>query len=266
MKISVSNIAWDIKYDEEVAKILKKNKIHQIDIAPSKYFSELKNIPNYQIKKIKDFWRSNEIKIIGMQSLLYNKDKFNIFGSKKIRMDMLQYLKIVANLGAKIGAKKLVFGSPKNRDIKHLKTNEAEDLAVDFFYRLGSIAKEEGVYFCLEPNPKIYNCNFMTNFDETLKIVKKVGSKNIKIQIDTGELIINQIKVDQLKKNKKFVGHIHLSEPYLMPLHDQKSHKKIGFEIKNMFNKNFITIEMLAKRNFLINLSNSIKFAKKHYG
>ncbi len=50
MKLSISNIAWDIDIEEEVFFTLKRNSIYYIDITLSKYFN---NINLKKAKRIK---------------------------------------------------------------------------------------------------------------------------------------------------------------------------------------------------------------------
>ena len=40
IRLAVSNIAWDVSEDSEVAVLLRKYQIDAIDIAPGKYFPQ----------------------------------------------------------------------------------------------------------------------------------------------------------------------------------------------------------------------------------
>ena len=73
------------------------------------------------------------IEIVGMQALLFKKNEMNIFGTKKSRSMMLEYLKRICHIGNILGAKRIVFGSPKNRDRTGLNDLETENIAIDFF-------------------------------------------------------------------------------------------------------------------------------------
>jgi hypothetical protein len=51
-----------------------------------------------------------------MQALLFGTTGLNVFGDNKSQEAMLEHLRAVCRIGAGLGATKLVFGSPKNRD------------------------------------------------------------------------------------------------------------------------------------------------------
>ena len=44
MELSISNLAWDPKIDEEISELLIENNISNIDIAPSKYFTDISRV------------------------------------------------------------------------------------------------------------------------------------------------------------------------------------------------------------------------------
>ena len=86
-----------------------------------------------------------------MQALLFGKTEMNVFGTKESRLEMLKYLKAICHIGSVLGAQRIVFGSPKNRDCTGLNELETKKIATDFFQRLGDIAESKGVIICLEP-------------------------------------------------------------------------------------------------------------------
>jgi len=182
---------------------------------------------------------------------------------------MLNHLDAVSRIGSILGAKKLVFGSPKNRDRSGLQDSEVVDLAINFFQSLGEIARKNGTIFCLEPNPARYGANFMINAQETADIVNLVGHDCIKMQFDTGAMIINNDPCKEfLSNHADLIGHIHLSEPDLAPIGELDSdHLSISRAIKDYLDNDFITIEMVAtvdeKHEFSI--ERSLKYALKNY-
>ena len=100
-------------------------------------------------------------------------------------------LKKCVDIGAQVGAAALVFGSPRNRLMPAGKEKESESVAVDFFGEIGDYAFQNGVFFCVEPNPKEYGANFLCTTDEAAGFVKKVKSKGLKINLDCGAVALN---------------------------------------------------------------------------
>ena len=191
MRLAISNIAWDVTEDEDVARLLHQYSIDAIDVAPGKYFSDPVNTNDEDIIRVREWWAEHGIEITGMQALLFGTTGLNIFGSAEIQDAMLDHLAAVCRIGSGLRATRVVFGSPKNRDRSGLSDREAIDVAVSFFRRLGEIAESCGVVICLEPNPPCYGANFMTTSAKTAQVVELVTHPAIKMQFDTGALTIN---------------------------------------------------------------------------
>lgn len=251
MRLSISNIAWHQDEDENIAALLNEFCVDAIDVAPGKYFSEPHSATDADIANVKSFWSGHGIDIIGMQALLYGTKGLNVFGTPDVQKQMLRHLTDVCHIGAGLGAKLVVFGSPKNRDRSALSDQQAMDTAVSFFQRLGSIAEAVGLVICLEPNPPCYGANFMTNSHETALIVKQVSHPAIKMQLDSGALFINCENADSvLGQFSGLIGHVHISEPDLIPVGDCESdHISMSKAIKKYLPHHSATIEMLATKN-----------------
>jgi D-psicose/D-tagatose/L-ribulose 3-epimerase len=247
MKISISNIAWDVSDDEMIANILNKNNINSIDIAPGKYFGDPINTSEYDIKQVRDWWNSKGIEINGLQALLFGTNGLNLFGSMRVRQSMLLHLESICRIASGLGAKHLVFGSPKNRDRKGLTEREVLEISIPFFKELGNIALEHSVEICIEPNPPIYGSNFITTSKDAALFVEKLGHSNIKMQLDTGTVIINNEDLESiLIEHSHLIGHIHISEPNLIAYGQDKAISKChGVNIKKYLQNHTVTIEMV---------------------
>ena len=269
MRIAVSNIAWDPEEDEQAASLFKGYRVDAIDVAPGKYFPDVAKATGEDIAKVRAWWEERDIKITGMQALLFGKPEFNLFGPPEVQRNMLEHLDHVCRIGAGLGATWLVFGSPKNRDRTGLDDTPAEEMAVDFFRRLGDVAASHEVVVCLEANPPVYGCNFMTTTREAADMVMKTGHPAIKLQLDTGAISINQEDADQiLGECWALVGHIHLSEPGLVPLGDDKTdHHRMAHYISRWLEGSLVTIEMAATKEepHLAAVERAIRVANVNY-
>lgn len=248
MRLAISNIAWDVSEDNDVARLLKDFSIDAIDVAPSKYFSRPDNASDQDIEKVKYWWADHGIEITGMQSLLFGTNGLNLFGERQVQDAMLEHLAAICRIGGILGAPRLVFGSPKNRDRTGLNDSQALDKAVNFFGRLGDIARSAGVVICLEPNPKRYGANFMTSSSETAQVVEAVNHCAIKMQFDSGALAINNESPEDVVHNSaKLIGHIHASEPGLSPLGDSDvNHHIFHRALVKHLSEHVVSIEMVA--------------------
>src|SRR5690606_19845978 len=111
MRLSISNIAWDVEEDPAVADLLRGLGIDAIDIAPGKYFSRPANATDVEIEAVRRAWEDRGISIVGMQALLFGTEGLNLFGPASVQEAMLAHLAVVCRIGAGLGATWLVFGS-----------------------------------------------------------------------------------------------------------------------------------------------------------
>jgi D-psicose/D-tagatose/L-ribulose 3-epimerase len=269
MRLAISNIAWDTSEDTKIAQLLQRYDIDAIDIAPGKYFPNPSQATTQEISYVKQWWLDHGVEITGMQALLFGTSGLNIFATAEIQAAMLNHLAAICRIASGLGAKHLVFGSPKNRDRTNLTDQHAKEIAIDFFMRLGNIAQSFNTIICLEPNPSCYGCNFMVTSFETAEIVTLVNHPAIKMQLDTGALTINKEDVLQvIKRWDSLIAHIHLSEPELLPLGDGDTpHHEIQLHLTQYLSTHVAAIEMLATKHeqHEISIERALKNAVRYY-
>jgi D-psicose/D-tagatose/L-ribulose 3-epimerase len=270
MKLSISNIAWNTSEDDEISKILNNYKINLIDIAPNKYFHSINTIDDEEITKVKDFWKHRSIQISCLQSILYNTENFNIFNyDEKSKVSLLKYLEKIIKISSKLGAKNIIFGSPKNRDRGSLNDTEVLLRSKSFFRSLGDIALNYNISVCIEPIPTLYNCNFMTNTFETEKIIRIIDHEAIKLNLDIGSLTINDENLDDVMiKCQDLISYAHLSERNLVTLGKSNlDYRRIIDTISKYIPDITLSIEMLnfKDKSNIKNVENSINLIKKSF-
>lgn len=269
MRLAISNIAWDIAEDEAVASLLKKYEVDAIDIAPGKYFPMPALASNSDIQRVEDWWASRGIEITGMQALLFGTTGLNVFGDDMVQHELLQHLGAICRIGGGLRAKRIVFGSPKNRDRTGLTDTETLKIATHFFRRLGDIALEYNVIICLEPNPTHYGANFMTTSAETAVMVRQIDHPAIFMQLDTGAITMNKEHAQAvLQDSVHLIGHVHASEPNLLPLGDGGTdHAAVYRSLTQYLPQHLVTIEMVATQNeaHITSIERALKVAILHY-
>lgn len=269
MRLAISNIAWDISEDENIAALLQRYAIDAIDVAPGKYFPVPAQATDRDIARVRDEWATRGFEITGMQALLFGTTGLNVFGRPDSQRALLEHLGHICRIGAGLNATRLVFGSPKNRDRTGLDDAQALEIALPFFNRLGDIAHAAGVQICLEPNPVCYGANFMTNSAQTADVVRAVAHPAIGMQLDTGALTINSEEVLQVVQDyATLIRHIHASEPQLLPLGDGATeHRKVAQALEQNLAQQVVTIEMLATENepHLVSVERAVQTAVRFY-
>ena len=269
MKLSISNIAWEVGDDEQVASLLQELGIDHIDLAPGKYIKDFHSDFSSECLSVKTWWLDRGIHFAGMQALLYGTSGLNVFGSAESQRQLLEHLSAVCRIGDALDARKLVFGSPKNRDRSGLADEQALALACDFFLKLAPVAESEGVLICLEPNPQSYGCNFMTTTAEAASVVAAINHPAIRLQLDTGSIAMNDENPDEICRSyQDLIGHVHLSEPQLLPVGTGTcDHQSCAKALAQTMPDALATVEMLTRsaQDPIAAIKDSILFSQQAY-
>lgn len=241
MKISISNIAWSKEFDEEMYNFLNSQNLCGLEIAPTRIFEQN---PYEKINEAREFALSMKDKygltISSMQSIWYGRNEM-IFNSKEEREILINYTKRSIDFANSLECNNLVFGSPRNRVIN---SENDRKIALDFFYELGEYAKEKDTILSIEPNPVLYNTNFINYTSEAFELVRNVNSEGLKVNVDLGTIIYNKEDFNSIFKNMDLINHIHISEPNLVPIQKRELHNHLAKILKDNNYEKFVSIEM----------------------
>lgn len=246
MKLSVSNIAWNIEEEQEVFELLLANGVSGIEMAPTKIWPAWKGATANKASQVSKEYLGRGFEIPALQAILFDKPELQVFGNTHSQEELLKHIDCVASLAKAFGAKVLVFGSPKNRDIASLSAKDAFTQGVDFFRRAGDVCKKWDTQLCLEPNPAVYNCNFMTHWYEILEMVNAVSHSAICVHLDAACISLEGDDiVEAIHKCADKITHFHITEPNLgdfsKPVLD---HAIIAQALRDVDYKGWLSIEM----------------------
>ncbi|NLD45732.1 MAG: sugar phosphate isomerase/epimerase [Clostridiaceae bacterium] len=259
MKLSISNIAWTAENDEYMYKYLAEEGIEGLEIAPTRIFNEA---PYEKLSDARIFANSLKenygLKISSMQSIWFGRVE-NFFSSSEERQALLRYTKKAIDFANVIGCGNLVFGCPKNRNIGSC---DQYYIAVEFFTSLGEYADSKNTVIAIEPNPTIYNTNFINTTEQAFELVNAVNIPGIMVNIDLGTIIHNRECMQTIYNNIHLVNHFHISEPYLEKIQVRDMHKALAMELKSMNYDKYISIEM-KNLNDIVSVEDTIKYVKE---
>lgn len=269
MKIAISNLAWETPETDSVAQFLHQSSIKGVEIAPGKIWSNPIEVSSTQAQEYRDYWLSYGIEIVSLQSLLYGKN-LTIFDSEAQRQETRNYLVKIIELAAKLGAKVLVFGSLKNRRVGNLSPHIVQEIAVEFFDYVGTFADQYGIKFCIEPNPRAYNCDYINTSQEGYTLVTKVNNPGFGLHLDAAGMTLSQEEITPaLEEALPQLCHFHISEPNLQVIGNSKQvkHQLFGETLKLLNYSGWVSIEMLAQNqdNNLADIHQAIRIAKQYY-
>ncbi len=273
MRLSISNIAWKAPLDTSMATLLRRHGVDAIDVAPSRYFEDLRAVTAEQIKVVRQFWNDQGIQMVGAQSLLFGTKGLSVFGDSTAVQGLLDHLQRVFAVGAQLGISRYVFGSPANRDRGDRPLRQAMDEALPVFVRMGNLAAQHGAVLCVEPNPPEYGCNFLINTAEAATFTQSVNHPAVRIQMDLGAVMA--AGDDPMQVSERYatlVGHVHLSERGLKPLGSSDGnfdHARAGAAFRQFLcsKDRVFCIEMREPEggDELAVIDNSLSFARRHY-
>jgi len=249
MRLSVSNIAWDLPEEDSVAALLAAAGVDRVDLAPGKYFADPAAASDAEIAAVRRLWHDRGFSIAGMQALLFGTSGLNLFADGD--GVMFDRLSAVCRIGGGLGAGALTFGSPRQRDRSELDDAAAEAIAADFFGRLGDVAADHGTAICLEPNPATYGCNFLTHSGEVAAFIRRLGHPAVRMQLDVGAIAMNDEDPRMVVRDAaSVIGHVHASEPMLATLGDGGApHATVAAALADLRPDLTVTIEMAASRD-----------------
>lgn len=219
---------------DDFLKILNNKKINCIEVPISKildnYYFDKNKLDNF-LAKIKKY----SIQVTSIQSIFYKKEKLNIFRESD-HEKILEHLQNIFEISNYLGAKNIIFGSPINRKLNNLVEKDVENIAINLFKKIGLLCVQKNLFFCIEPNAKLYKCDYINNVNQAINLVKNINSPNILINADTGNIFLEDDDLSKVREFKNLFANFQLSEKNLISLLEGYiDHDKIlrNFEINN---------------------------------
>lgn len=249
MKLSISNIGWEPKDNEQVYKLMQKYGFSGIEIAPTVWIPE-HPYEEEQVRQAKDIVAELKgrygFEVCSMQSILYGRQE-KLFGTEYDRQKLYAYTVKAIDYASAIGCRNLVFGCPRNRSIpEDWNGNENIICAIelDFFRKLGDYAQTKGTVLAMEANPPIYNTNYINTTQQALDLVGKMDSGGFLLNLDMGTMIENGEPAEVLEGYVDLISHVHISEPGLKAVEQRRLHRKLAGLLADEGYKGYISIEV----------------------
>lgn len=247
MRLAVSNIAWDPREDDAVAELLRRYRVGGVEIAPTKWRERPLEASGAEVAAYRRYWEDRGLSIVSLQSLLFGHPEMQLFGDAMARKTMRDYLYRTIDLGADLGARALVFGSPKNRRRGSMPLSDAMPIACDFLREIGERARARGVVFCLEANPPAYDCDFIITTSEAVALCKQVDDSAVRINADLGGMTIAGEDAERaIRAAAPLIAHVHASEPHLAELGAAANHEAAADALAAIDYRGWVSIEMRA--------------------
>ncbi len=219
MKLAISNLAWNSADDLAVAALLQSLRIDGVELAPTKVWNDPLAVTSSEADDYRQMWASFGIEVVAIQSLLFGRPDLQLFDTAEARARTFDHLAGMTRLAERLGARAIVFGSPKNRIKGALSGSTAATIAVPFFRALAAQAAANGAVFCLEPNPVRYGCDWIVTTSEALALSKAIDHEGFGLNVDTAGITLSgENPTTALAECASAIGHFHISEIDLAPI------------------------------------------------
>lgn len=217
MKLSFSNIGWDIHDDPAVLDALRASGVHGIEVAPTKVWPNWEGANAENARAYRVFLEQRGFRVPALQAILFGRPELKLFDDTAAgREALVAHMETVADVAQALGASVLVFGAPKARLRGSLSPAEAMERACEVFRRLGAVCAARDTRLCIEPNPSEYGCDFVTNAREALTLVEEVNHPGFALHLDAAALYMADDPFETLlPRALPSLCHYHISEPYL---------------------------------------------------
>ena len=268
MKLAISNIAWDPDEDSAVIGVMHHEEVRGVELAPTKWREKPFEAPSADLAALRRKWNDAGLEIVSLQSLLFGRPDLQLFRDTSSRIALGDFMRRVIDFAAAVGARAMVFGSPRNRTRGELAMPDAMRIAADFFAVLGPYAHERGTTVCIEANPPGYGCDFVTTTGEAATLARAVNHPGIGINADFGGMTMSEEDpATEIEAAASVLRHVHASEPNLAELGAAADHAGAAQGLRAAGYDRWVSIEMRSTGSGknVDAVKRAIKLAKARY-
>jgi sugar phosphate isomerase/epimerase len=268
VKLAVSNIAWPAAADEEALAILRRFCIGAVEIAPTRLWPDWREASRQSAEAVRARYATVGISVGALQAILFGKPQYKLFGSKAEREGLVEHLRFCAEMAGAFGARSLVFGAPKNRELNGLSQDTAFGLARDCFAAVAPDFERHGACLCLEANPSQYGCQFLTDSSQAAAMVRRVDSPGLRLHLDTACMhLAGEDLPAAVRSNFDLVSHFHVSEPFLASMDSPViDHARVARTLRELNYSGLVSLEMREADAAVPALGRAVEFLARTYG
>ena len=244
MKYAVSNIALTPHEHADELIQLREVGLDGIEVAPSRAWKDTWH--GLSAPEIDVYRRQIEaagLETVGLHSLLFDRPDLALCETAGQRRGLMEFFVHLSAVCRDLGGRTLIWGGGRRRG--KIPEDEAGDVAVTFFGELTDRIADHGTVFCIEPLAP-GDTDFLNSVIDCQKIVHRVGSPSLKIQIDVKALATNgELSADVFARVAPDLVHVHANEPGFGTLGSsgEVDHAAAGEFLRKLRYDDFVSIE-----------------------
>lgn len=270
MELAVSSIAWTNEEEKAVAETLQRLGVKNVELALTKIWEDPTKVGYEEAQKVVKWWEGYGINVVAVQSMLFSRPDLKIFEDQNNRQECYEYLEKFIVLAGMMGIKRMVFGSPKNRQKGLLSSEAADVIAVEFFTNLANVARKNNVVLCIEPNATQYSCDYITTAKEGDELVRRINNEGFGLHLDTACMALAGDSLEEsINSSIDIMKHFHVSSPMLEQVEYRKDidHVSAASCLRKNNYVGYVSIEMRPGDNGTNcdRVEKAVNFAKTIY-
>ncbi len=269
LKLAISNIIWS-KGKEKFPGFLDavaESGIGGVELALNAIFEEPVSLSDGELIALQQAIAKRGLLVSALHSLTFTRGDLELFGDKKKRGALLDYLTEYVRIALLLKCDNLVFGSPSARKMRGRNKAECDNVFLEFLASLDSSLGN--ISLNIEPlHPAM--CEYLHSLKEARELIKMGNLQNIKVQLDLRSCIENDESPDEIRSSLPFVTHCQVSDPGLVGIADTygQKHEMFAAILRDSTYSGFVAGEMLPAvgKNDDEALRDAVGSMRKYYG
>lgn len=186
-----------------------------LEVAPFTIANDVREVSSARRKQVRDQAETAGLKILGLHWLLSKTKGFHLTSAdREERKRTAAYFGDLARFCADLGGDKLIFGSPKQRNLADGMTKaQGVQYAAEVVDEALPALEKAGVVLAFEPlSPKI--TNFMDTAAGAVEVIEKVNDARCRLILDCLAMSTEKTSIAEIiKKHKKLLVHFQVNDP-----------------------------------------------------
>jgi sugar phosphate isomerase/epimerase len=218
-----------------------------VEIAPFTLANQVGDIPPAERTRVRELAKSAGVEIAGIHWVLVKPEGLYInHPEESIRRRTADYFCELVDFCADIGGKRMIVGSPKQRNLcAGISLAQGKQWALETFRDAVERAVRRDVTICFEPlGPG--ETNFVNTATEALEFVAELSSPNFKVILDVKAMSTESKPIPEIiRESWPHFAHFHANDPNLKgPGFGKVDFKPIAAALEEVGYDGFVSVEV----------------------
>ncbi len=215
MKFAICNETFDGWAHEDALSCAAELGYTGIEVAPFTLHPDVRQITPERRACFRRLAESHGLEILGLHWLLARTEGLHLTSpSPDVRARTAEYVIELIRFCSDLGGRIMVFGSPKQRDLREGATfAQGLDRAAEVFRRVMPATESAGVTIAFEPLART-ETNFINTAAQGVALIERVTHPNFRLHLDVKAMSDEGRPVpDIIHECKNHIAHFHANDP-----------------------------------------------------